>query len=262
MNTLFEGTSEYYSQYRPEYPQAMFEDIVTKYNLGESGRLLDIGCGPGVLAIPLSKYFEEVVAVDIDSGMIKEGKERADALGINNIKWLTKSADELESKIGIFKLITLGASFHWLNRPRFCNLAFKILSDDGGMFLSWTGHSIWNKERNVWEEKVLEIIKKYLGDKRRAGNGVFEVQTDKNEDTIKNAGFSRIEFKRYPSDVRMVTVEDIIKGQYTTSYAAKNLFGDRAGEFEKELSMELLKINPDNQFEEVHSARGLYVWKR
>lgn len=137
------------------------------------------------------------------------------------------------------------------------------MSDDGGMFISWTGHSIWNKERSVWEDKVLEIIKKYLGEKRRSGNGFFERPAENSQDILRRAGFKRIEFnKNYPSSVQVMTVEDIIKGQYTTSYAAKNLFGDLANEFEKELTEELLKINPDNKFEETHVAKALYIWKR
>lgn len=239
----------------------MLVDVVNKFQLNGKGRLLDIGCGPGVLAVPLSKYFDDVLAVDVDPGMIQEGKNKAEEARIKNIAWINKSADELDKTIGIFKLITLGASFHWLDREKFAKLAFDILSTDGGIFIAWTGHSIWNKKRSQWEEKVLEIIKKYLGEERRAGDSVFQSRSDKHEDILKDAGFKRIEFGKYPSVTQIVTVDDIIKGQYTTSYAAKNLFGDKASDFEKELTNELLKINPNNKFEESHIAGSIFAWK-
>ena len=182
MQTLFEGTSEYYDQYRPKYPAGMFSDMVSKFNLTSKDKVLDIGCGPGVLTIPLNKYVKEVVAVDIDPGMIKAGQELAEQAKIKNIQWVLKSADDLDENIGTFKLITFGASFHWLDREKFLILAFKTLTDDGGIFITWSGHSIWNKDRTGWEEKTLEIIKKYLGNKRRAGDGIYQAPKDKHED--------------------------------------------------------------------------------
>ena len=97
MQTLFEGTSEYYDQYRPKYPAVMFSDIANKFHLISNDRDLDIGCGPGVLTIPLSKYVKEVVAVDVDPGMLKVGEELSKQAGINNIQWLLKSAEDMES---------------------------------------------------------------------------------------------------------------------------------------------------------------------
>lgn len=127
MQTLYEGTSEYYTKYRPDYPAAMFDDIISKFYLNGTGRLLDIGCGPGVLAIPLSEHVKEVLAVDIDPGMIKVGQERAEKLGIKNITWLNKSADDLDSTIGTFDLITLGASFHLAESGQIFQAGFQAL---------------------------------------------------------------------------------------------------------------------------------------
>ncbi len=261
MKTLFEGTSKYYAKYRPSYPPEMLEDVVKKFNLNGKGKLLDVGCGPGILSIPLSKHFEEVLTVDVDPGMIQEGKNAAEKMKIKNILWLNKSADNLDKTIGTFKLITFGASFHWLDREKFAKLAYSILPEDGGIFIAWTGHSIWNKKRNNWEEKVLEIIKKYLGNERKAGNGFYQKTADKHEDILKKSGFLKIELKNYPSAPKTDTASDIIKAQYTTSYAAKNLFGDNAQNFEKEVTQELLKINPNNKFLETHVAGSIYAWK-
>jgi 2-polyprenyl-3-methyl-5-hydroxy-6-metoxy-1,4-benzoquinol methylase len=37
----------------------------------------DLGCGPGTIAIPLSRTVAEVVAVDLDADMIAEGRPLA-----------------------------------------------------------------------------------------------------------------------------------------------------------------------------------------
>ena len=83
--TIFKGTAEYYSKYRPQYPENVIEDLASKPKLDGTGSLLDIGCDTGTLAIPLSKYFEKVLAVDIDPGMVYEGERIAKELGITNM---------------------------------------------------------------------------------------------------------------------------------------------------------------------------------
>ncbi|HEX5448159.1 MAG TPA: hypothetical protein VFW90_03095 [Candidatus Saccharimonadales bacterium] len=49
---LFARTAKFYAEFRPRYPQMLFEDIVRQYNLDGRGWLLDLGCGTGELVLP------------------------------------------------------------------------------------------------------------------------------------------------------------------------------------------------------------------
>jgi predicted RNA methylase len=60
----FAGTASYYHRFRAPYAQASIDFIVERYNLGKGVRVLDLGCGPGTIAIPLSYTVREVVAVE------------------------------------------------------------------------------------------------------------------------------------------------------------------------------------------------------
>lgn len=42
---LFTGTAWHYARYRPGYPQVFFDDLVQRFHLDGTGRLLDLGCG-------------------------------------------------------------------------------------------------------------------------------------------------------------------------------------------------------------------------
>jgi ubiquinone/menaquinone biosynthesis C-methylase UbiE len=53
--------------------------------------VLDIGCGPGTLAIPLAKKAGSVTALDISSEMLKRLKSNADSSGLSNIRYLNSS---------------------------------------------------------------------------------------------------------------------------------------------------------------------------
>jgi ubiquinone/menaquinone biosynthesis C-methylase UbiE len=66
-------------------------------NLGldGSGRLLDVGCGPGVLAVRLAHLFEHAVGLDPDPAMIAEGCQAAQERDIANITWIQARAEDL-----------------------------------------------------------------------------------------------------------------------------------------------------------------------
>lgn len=65
----------------------------------EGARVLDIGCGPGTLSLPLSKLGADVTALDISSGMLDRLKDavKQESLPIDIIEcsWWTADIDEL-----------------------------------------------------------------------------------------------------------------------------------------------------------------------
>jgi precorrin-6B methylase 2 len=108
---VFAGTAKYYAKYRAPYPPEIFADIARIFNLDGTGRLLDLGCGTGELAIPLAKYFEQVLAIDPDAGMLIEARKKATAHKTLNIKWAEGSSRTLLSSVeGKFRLAVMGQS--------------------------------------------------------------------------------------------------------------------------------------------------------
>jgi SAM-dependent methyltransferase len=61
---LFTGTAWHYARYRPGYPQVFFDDVVQRFHLDGTGRLLDLGCGTGQLTLPLAEHVTEAVGMD------------------------------------------------------------------------------------------------------------------------------------------------------------------------------------------------------
>ena len=74
----FESTVPYYARFRPRYPAALFELIATQRKLDGRGRLLDLGCGPGFIAIGMTPYFAEVVGVDPEPAMLEAARQEAE----------------------------------------------------------------------------------------------------------------------------------------------------------------------------------------
>ena len=111
--TTYLGAAEHYRYGRPPYSPLLEQVLSGELDLDGGGRLLDVGCGPGVLAIRLASFFEAVVGVDPDLDMLVEGRRAAAEKGVSNITWVQALAEDLpEAGPGPYRLVTFGQSFH------------------------------------------------------------------------------------------------------------------------------------------------------
>ncbi len=78
----FASTVAYYESARPPYGAAFFEAVALQMGLDGSERLLDVGAGPGILAIGFAPYCREVVGVDPEPGMVEAARAAAERAGV------------------------------------------------------------------------------------------------------------------------------------------------------------------------------------
>jgi SAM-dependent methyltransferase len=109
----FRSTAPYYLRYRPGYPPELIARLAKTAGLDVSSRILDLGCGPGLLAIPLAAHAGEVVAVDAEPAMIAELERAAPA----NVRAVEARAEDVDEDWGAFELVTAGRAFHWFDAP-------------------------------------------------------------------------------------------------------------------------------------------------
>lgn len=102
-NSLFDGTAEYYERYRVPYPREAFDWIVREHELDGRGRLLDGGCGTGQVALPMSPWFDEVVAIDPDPQMLDVAERSARKQAITNVRFVNIPAEDLSRDPGNFR---------------------------------------------------------------------------------------------------------------------------------------------------------------
>jgi cyclopropane fatty-acyl-phospholipid synthase-like methyltransferase len=80
--TIYLGSAAHYARGRPPYSTALASTLAAGVGLDGSGRLLDVGCGPGILVNQLAEYFSDVVGLDPDADMLAETARRAAEAGI------------------------------------------------------------------------------------------------------------------------------------------------------------------------------------
>lgn len=244
--SLFAGAASYYARYRAPYPPELIADIVSHFGLDGTGRLLDLGCGPGTLTLPLAPHFAEVVAIDADAGMIEEGR-KSDA---TNVDWRVGRAEDVSSELGQFRLVTCGSSFHWMERDVvLAKLRDELLAPGVGVAMAG-GPAGWLDGPEDWHQVVTAVVRRYLGERRWAGGKLFTDPGERFEQALERNRW-RVELNRdYPRDIAW-DIDGVIGHLWSTSFANQALFQERADEFERDLRTELLALRPENSFREV-----------
>ena len=63
--TLFRGTARYYRRGRIPYPERLHDAFRDGTAIGPGARLVDVGCGPGIVALTFADLFAEVEATNV-----------------------------------------------------------------------------------------------------------------------------------------------------------------------------------------------------
>ena len=91
----FDSTGAYYAEYRPGYGDRAMQYLVDRFGLDDSSRVLDLGCGAGQIAVPLSAHVGRVMGVDPNETMLEYAHERAADEERENVEWVVVSGHQV-----------------------------------------------------------------------------------------------------------------------------------------------------------------------
>lgn len=267
--TLFAGSAAHYSVGRMPYPTGLAEAVRTELGLDGSGRLLDVGCGPGSLTLLLAPLFGSAVGVDPDAGMLREAARRAKDAGLADIEWRLLRAEELPDDLGLFDVVAFAQSFHWMDRPLVARRVRELLRSDGyWIHVGATTHRGAEDPEALphpappWD-RINALVASYLGPIRRAGQGYLPGGTaGGEEDVMREAGYTKVN-RIQVDDGRIFdrSVDSIVAAVFSLSSSAPHLFADRLPAFEIELRDLLADAAPDGRFSEREVSTGVVIWR-
>jgi SAM-dependent methyltransferase len=258
---LHAGGAPYYARGRLPYPPEIASILREELSLDGTGRLIDVGCGPGSIAILLAPLFAEVVGVDPDPGMLDEAASQASQQGITNTRWVQVRAEALPANLGVFAVATFAQSFHWMQREQVARTVREMLDTDG----SWVHVSATTHEGLAGVEglrrpspprrQIAELVHGYLGATRRDGVA--------GEDAVMvAAGFRGRRRVTVAGHVHERTEDQAVASVFSLSWAAPHLFGARFAEFEADLRGLLRETSPEGHFSEKERDIELVIWAK
>src|SRR3982751_6226826 len=111
----FRSAAEHYRKGRPPYAEALFLRVAERIGWARDQAVLDLGCGPGQLALGFARLAGSVAAIDPEPEMLRIAAAEAAAAG-SEIRLLEGSSYDLEPTLGRFHLAVIGRAFHWMDR--------------------------------------------------------------------------------------------------------------------------------------------------
>jgi SAM-dependent methyltransferase len=253
--TIYLGSAAHYRRGRPAYAPELEAVLAREAGLDGTGRLLDGGCGPGVLTVRLAHLFAEAVGLDPDAGMLAEGRRAAGEEGAGNIRWVQGLAEDLPAVApGPYRLVTFGQSFHWTDEQRVAETVYDMLEPGGALAL--VVHTVTGRPRPpdpgvpaIPHDEIKALVEKYLGSTRRAGQGTAPQRAHRFEDVLARTRFGSPRQFFVPGLPDLMRDSDsVLSGYFSLSWAAPHLFGDRLDDFAAEVRALLASRSPDGVF--------------
>jgi len=159
----FATTVALYEELRPPYPTELFDTIAQRLSLGKQHALIDLGTGPGVLALGFAPHVGRIVGVDPEPAMIAAAREAATRAS-RAITLIEGTAENLPADIGSFDVVTIGRALHWMDRDATLARLERLVAADGvilvcAAFSAMDGRNPWlddyNTARRAWSDQSL-----------------------------------------------------------------------------------------------------------
>lgn len=240
--TLFAGAAAHYLQGRLPYAPGVVDALATALELDGTGRLLDVGCGPGIITLRFADVFAQVVGLDPDREMLDAAAVLASEQAVVNASWVRMRAEDLPADLGPFRVVTFAASFHWMDRPRVA-AAVRPMLDPGGAAVQIDAPApvpvptdLPRPYPSPPEEEIANLRRRYLGQDQRAGKGIRNTSPSGEDAVFRAAGFAPAQ-RVIVADGRLLerTVDDIVAFVFSLSSSAPHLFGSSINAFEADL---------------------------
>jgi SAM-dependent methyltransferase len=254
----FRSAVPYYARYRLHYPARLIERVAALAGLETGNAVLDLGCGPGLIAIAFARAGMRVTAVDPEPDMLDAAREAAAVAGAD-VDLRQGSSFALPQDIGPFKLVTIGRAFHWMDREQTLRDLDPLVAADGAVALFDDDHP--KTFENAWRVKLRDIRDRHG---RRSLRHVAQAETASfrsHESVLLDSPFPHLE--RCGVIVRRtITAVEIVGLAFSQSTSSPEKLGEKAQDFERELRQELSALSPDGRFTEIAELSSLVAQRR
>lgn len=113
----FTRQAEPFSQAPGIVDQSALNLLVEFSGAGKNDTVLDVACGPGIVACAFAQVARHVTGIDITPAMLDRARDRQKELGLNNLTWDAGDVTPLPYRDDTFSLVVSRFAFHHFLDP-------------------------------------------------------------------------------------------------------------------------------------------------
>jgi SAM-dependent methyltransferase len=156
----FATTVARYEAFRPPYPPQFSRNAAERLGLSKQHALIDLGTGPGLLALGFAPYVGRITGVDPEPAMLAAARIAAERAA-QPFTLIEGRAEDLTDDIGSFDLVTIGRALHWMDRDATLARLERLVVPEGAIAVCSSqsvadGRNPWlddyNAARRTWSE--------------------------------------------------------------------------------------------------------------
>lgn len=243
----FATTVALYEELRPPYPPAFFRAVALRLALDKQQALIDLGTGPGLLALGFAPYVGRIVGVDPEPAMLAAAKSAA-GRAAQTFTLIAGKAEDLPDDIGHFDVVTIGRALHWMDREATLARLERLVAPQGvilvcASFSATDGRNPWledyNSARRVWSKESLWSESSSGARTHRDVAGFFRGTRFHATDVI------RVETGHE------ISVSDLARRVLTFSASSPDVLGDKVEAMLHDVEQRLLPFSHDGWITEV-----------
>lgn len=183
-----------YGEHRPGFPDSFYERIARFVSL-EGAEALDVGTGPGIVALELARRGARVTGVDVAANQIAVARQRAHRQGLaGRCEFLVRSVEDTGLEPARFDVATAGQCWIWFDEPAAIAELLRVVKPGGVLVVA---HYCYLARHSAVAAATEELVLQYNPTWTKAGGtGLYPQQVD----ALVLGGFELIEQFCYDHD--------------------------------------------------------------
>ncbi|MGH6780121.1 MAG: class I SAM-dependent methyltransferase [Bradyrhizobium sp.] len=243
----FATAAALYEKFRPPYPPDFFREVARRVSLSKQGALIDLGTGPGLLALGFASYVGRVTGVDPEPAMLAAAKAAAARAKVT-FTLIEGRAEDLPDDIGGFDLVTIGRALHWMERNALGPLLEQLVAPGGSVavcasFSATDGRNAWleayRAARHDWSDARLWSESRHGERRHRDFVDALAVTSFRGAEVIT------------VESTQQIGVGDLAQRMLTFSASSPAALGDRAQAMLRDVEARLIPFSHDGILAEI-----------
>jgi SAM-dependent methyltransferase len=134
LRETFDQAADRYHRARPDYPDALYDELISVTGLVPGDRLLEVGCATGKATLPLARRGFRITCVELGASLAAVARENLASYEVEVVHG--RFEDRSSVPDGAFALVYAATAWHWIDPAVRYQRAWRALRT-GGQLAFW-----------------------------------------------------------------------------------------------------------------------------